>query len=613
MQNNIKTRPIRQIKYLAKDFDSLRSNLLEYARLYYPNKINDFSEPSVGGLFLDMAAYVGDVMSFYMDHQYQELNPITAVETQNIETHLTNAGVQIMGASPATVPVTFYVVIPATVSGNDIIPLESAVPIVLNGTICESKNGITFNLLEDIDFSEKNSDGTFKCNVKVGTRLSDGTPRNFVFSKSGLCISGNFVTETFDVGSEFVPFRRFELTNSNVTEIVSVSDAYGNNYYEVSSLSDDVIYVNSLNMNLNDNDLINDTLKIIPAPYRFLKNCRLQDRKTLLTFGGGSADTLEDDIIPDPSDFAINFPYSRTFSRTTINPQQLIKTKTLGVAATNTTLSVSYRYGGGLSHNVKDQSIDTINILKMEFPKNPEPSIASLVRDSTECVNNEYAKGGDDAPSIDDLRALIPSMNNSQSRIVTKQDLLARVYTLPSNFGRVFRASVKSNRTNSLATQLFIISRDSKNKLIISPDTLKENIQKYLSTYRLISDSIDILDARVINLQLKYEILIDSQLNRNIVLQQVLSRLQDLFSIKNIYIDQPIIIESVKRVISSVSGVISIDKLKFENVTTSLDNRQYSDVTFDIESNTVKGLIIPPTGGIFEIRYPEVDIIGRSI
>ena len=566
---------VRQRRYLGKDFDGLRAELLEYARLYYPDKIKDFSESSLGGLLLDFAAYAGDTLSFYLDHQYSELNADTAVEIPNIEKALKTAGVPISGAAPALVPATFYVQVPAENVSNTIEPSNSCIPVIQAGSVLESDDGIEFVLLEDIDFNKKKSDGTRFAQVKVGEKTNDNVPATFIMAHHGLCISGKESSETVVISSDFVPFRRVTISNSNVSEITSVVDDYGNTYYEVGSLSHDVVYKNVLNT-AKDNSLVKDAMKVIPAPYRFISETDLTSRKTTLTFGGGNASTLEDDIIPDPS------------------------------------LRINYRYGGGLNHNVPKNNIRTIKTLKMFFPGNPPSAVAANIRGSTEVNNLIEAAGGEDAPTIDELKTLIPSIRNSQERIVTRPDLLSRVYTLPSNFGRAFRAAIRSNPNNPLATQLFIISRDPDSKLIVSPDTLKQNIRTYLNPYRMISDAIDVLDARVINLTFTFDVLIDPALNKSVVLQNVLVKLRTLFDIKNFHIDQPIVTSDVVNTIFTVPGVISINKVVFNNVIGTVNNRDYSQESFDVSSNTRQGIIFPPPGSIFEIRYPEFDLIGRA-
>lgn len=602
---------VRQRKFLARDFDGLRANLLEYARIYYPDRIRDFSENSLGGLYLDFAAYVGDNLSFYLDHQYGELNPETAVESVNIQRQLRASGVPIVGASPAIVPVTVYVEIPAATVNGVVQPQPDALPVIKSNSTFTANNGIIFNLLEDIDYNAKRSDGTLLAEFKIGTKNALGVPTSFILALAGLCVSGQEVTENIVVGPTFVAFNKITLGFSNVSEIISVNDLLGNIYYQVGALTHDVVFKNVLNT-ARDNELVPDTMKIIPAPYRYTQSTDLTSRKTTLTFGGGNAATLQDDIIPDPSSFAISFPYTKTFSRIPVNPQQLLATTTLGVAAANTTYTITYRYGGGLNHNVDVGQIQTPRTLNVFFPGNPAPQVAGRIKSSIEVNNKIRASGGEDAPTADDLKALIPAVKNSQERIVTREDLLARVYTIPANFGRVFRAAIRSNPNNPLSTQLYIVSRDPNNRLIVSPDSLKQNLVKYLNPYRMISDAIDILDARVVNVKFSFDVLIDPALNRAVVLQSVLTKLQKYFDIGNFHIDQPIVISDLSNLIFQVPGIISINQLRFDNVVGNVNNRTYSQVTHDTGSNTKLGLIFPPTGGIFEVRYPDVDIVGRA-
>jgi hypothetical protein len=603
---------VRQRKYLAKDFDALRANLLEYARAYYPDRIRDFSDSSMGGLFLDFAAYVGDNMSFYLDHQFGELDPNTAVEASNIQRALNAAGVPIVGASPALVPVTVYIEVPSYTRDNVQQPLPDALPLIKANSSFTANNGTVFILLEDIDFTAtKISDGTLLASYKPGKKSSTGATLTWIMAQSGLCISGNEFTDSIVIPQTFTPFNKITLANPDVSDIVTVTDLLGNIYYQVEALTHDVVYQNVINT-ASDNDLVPQTIKLIPAPYRYITNTDLTSRRTTLTFGGGNAETLQDDIIPDPSSFAINFPYKKTFSRLPVNPQQLLSTTTLGVAAAGTTYSITYRYGGGLSHNVPVNQVQTPRTINMVFPGNPTPQVAGLVKNSMECNNLIQAAGGEDAPSADDLKALIPSVKNQQERIVTREDLIARVYTIPSNFGRVFRAAVRNNPNNPLSTQLYIVSRDVNSRLITSPDTLKRNLIKYLNPYRMISDAIDILDARIVDVQFNFDVLIDPALNRTIVLQNILTKLQTYFDIKNFHIDQPIVISDLSNLIFQVPGIISINQILFTNVTGIVNNLSYSNVTHDIAAATKLGLIFPPTGGIFEVRYPDVDIIGRA-
>jgi hypothetical protein len=249
----------------------------------------------------------------------------------------------------------------------------------------------------------------------------------------------------------------------------------------------------------------------------------------------------------------------------------------------------------------------------MRFPNNPSAQVAASVRSSVEVTNIDKARGGDDAPTVDDLKALIPAMKNMQERIVTREDLLARVYSLPSSLGRVFRAAVRSNPNNPLASQLHIVSRDANGKLIVSPDTLKRNLVTYLNPYRMISDAIDILDAQIINLTLTFEILVNPKMNKSVVLQGVLRDLQTYFKTTNFNIDQPMNLDDVRGFIFANSNVVSVNSLQFKCVSGLVNNVTYSNTYFDVQANTTKNFIVPPAGGIFEIKYPEIDIVGKAV
>ena len=607
---------VRQRNYLARDFDGFRSVILDYARRYYPDRIQDFSEASLGGLFLDMAAYVGDNMSFYLDHLFNELNGDTAVETANIERALSAAGVPISGASPAIVEVDIYIEVPVLADGS-LKPDPALLPTILAGTSFAANNGTQFSTVEDAKFWNLDKDTGIISTASdvIVTNGSRQTGTNNIITKilkkTVTCSSGRQTTQTFTI-EDFVPFRRLTLSQNDVTHIVSVTDGYGNVYHEVNSLTNDVVYKNVLNTSEKDS-IVKDSLKVIPAPYRYVKEVSLGNRSTTLLFGGGTAESLEDDIIPDPSEFAIPLPYTQTFSRVSINPQKLLQTATLGVATSNTTLSVTYRYGGGLSNNVPADSIRNVSILNIEFPENPDIVSQLQIKNSVEVSNPFPATGGEDAPTTDELVAMIPTIKNSQERIVTKEDMLARVYTMPSNFGRVFRAAISKNPNNPLASQLFIISRNEESQLMVSPDLLKVNLKRYLNSYRMISDAVDILDAAIINIELFFQIVVDPSYNKEVLIQAIISDLIEQFDIKNMQINQPLIMSDVISTIFQRSGVISVDKVRFSNLRGAVKNREYSPIFFDVKSNTRNQIIYPPTGGIFEIKYPEVNIIGRAI
>lgn len=609
---------IKKPKYLNKDFDGFKSDLNEYNKTHHSDANQDTSETGVAGMFMEMAAYIGDVQSFYLDHQFHELNPETATEDKNIEAHLRDAGVEIVGSSPAVVEQTFLIEVPA--EGSPAVPSATAIPIIHAGTIVPGGNGVFFELTEDLDFSETDDEGNMLAEKTIGNVDANSNPTSFILSRFGNCISGFTETESFSVGN-FTPYKKFTISKENVTEIKRVVDSLGNEYYQVGHLTEDTVFEAIPNRD-SDAKIVEDNLFIKPAPYRFTSATSLQTRLSTLTFGGGSAASLDDDIVPDPSEFAIPLYGKKNFSRFTLNPANLLQTTTLGVIAPNTTLSVEYRYGGGLSHNLAPEQIRGYSTLVMTFPNDPSPNVAQFVRSSADSINAGWAAGGEDPPTRDELKSRIPAVKFAQDRTVSKEDLLARIYTMPANLGRVFRASVRPNPTNNQASNVYIISRNSSNQLILSPDTLKINLEKYLNKYRLTSDAIDILDAQVVNFTVEFTIATTPGANRQLVRQNIIKRLTSYFGIKNFEIDQPIIVDDVKNIIFNNEGVLSVSNLKLKNITGTVSTgpngntgstaRVYSGNAYNLTANTEKNIVFPPVGGIFEIRYPAFDIRGAT-
>jgi hypothetical protein len=249
----------------------------------------------------------------------------------------------------------------------------------------------------------------------------------------------------------------------------------------------------------------------------------------------------------------------------------------------------------------------------MDFDESVGAVVSRNILSSTEVTNDAPATGGSDAPTMNDLRSKISPARNAQSRIVTKQDLLARIYTLPSQFGRVFRAGIRPNENNPNASQLFVISRDDSGNLIASPDTLKKNLVKYLNEFRLISDAIDILDAQVLNVGIDFQVAIDPSFNQEVVLQDAIDKISDYMEVENFQIDQPIILSDLNNLVFNTSGVLSVIALRARNLSGIIKNRKYSDSTFNVLSQTRKGIVFPPSGGMFELKFEDFDIRGTAL
>lgn len=602
----------RNRNYVAKDFDSYRGDLLRYARTYFGDKIQDFSEASLGGLLLDMAATVSDSMSFYLDHQFRELSWSTAVENANITRMIREAGIKARGASPATATVSVFVEVPTKIVSGKYVPDESTLPRILQNTRLISTNGVVFSTVDDIDFAEKDRLGNLRATYVIGDTDASGNPATFVMKQSVTCVSGDIVSETFNISSNPQPFFTITLSNGSVSEILSVKDSDMNEYYEVQTLSQDTVFRTFPNLS-SDSEEVPRSIEVIPAPRRFVHAIDPVSKTSTLQFGGGNALTTQDDAIPDPETLALPLYGTTTLSRFSIDPNSLLQTKTLGILPINTTLTVTYRYGGGLNHNVASKTIRGISSLLMQFPDECPAAIASSVRSSFDIRNEQPAAGGDSAPTIEDLRSQIPAARSQQDRIVTKEDLISRVYTLPSKLGRVYRAAVRPSPDNPLASQLFICSKDTNGFLTISPDTLKKNLRTYLNEFRLISDAIDILDARVINFRVKFTIFVNPNSNKSATLQSVISRLSSILTVNNFQIDQPILLSELQNAIINTQGVLTLVDLKIENLSGTVLDRNYSNVSHNVKQYTRRGVVYGPPGSIFELRYPQQDIMGTAL
>lgn len=598
--------------YLNRDFESFKVELLRYAKTYYPDQIQDFSDSSLGGMFNDLVSYVGDVMSFYSDHQFNEVNIETAVEPNNIERLVRLSGVKITGASPAQVSVDFSLKVESEIVDGTYRPKEIYLPIIRSGTKIQSNSGVIFELTQDLDFAAKVRNSLI-AKVSVDSTDASGNPSVFKLTRSGLCVSGETVEENFTIPNTFIPFRTITLSQNNISQILRVIDSDLNEYYEVDTLSNDVVYKKVANSS-SDASEVPDNMYVVPAPYRFITRTSLNNANTTIIFGSGRADTIDDDIIPDPSEVALPLYGDRkTFSKVAIDPNALLNTNSLGVSPVNTTITVRYRAGGGLNHNVAPRSLRTVASLSTKFQLSVPTIKVNAIRTSVEVNNPEIAVGGEDIPSQEELRNIAINYRNSQSRIVTRQDLIARVYSMPPNFGRVYRVGTRSNPTNPLSSLLYIVSRNSEGHLVISPDALKTNLSKYLNEFRLTSDAYDIIDAQIINFKFEYSVVIDNNVNKATTISTINRRIENYLNIKNFQIDQPIVVSDLLNLILNQDGIISLERYKFTNLAGNVKDRTYSEIRYNLGSNTQRGMIIPPAGGIFELKYSDYDIIGNAL
>jgi len=600
-----KLKNVRDKNYLLKEFEDYRAELLGYARAYFPTKINDFSESSLGGMLLDFAAITGDALSYYMDHQFGELDPTLVTERDNILRHIRRAGIKSVPPSPSSVEVSFFIEVDASAdaSQENGILLEQTQLITIKTNTVVNSSATRFTLMNDIDFS----DGVYDKFI-VSERDDNENPTKVIISKRGFCVSGDISTETFSFGTDFTKFPTLTLANSGVTQVLSVLDSDNNEFYEVEFLTQDTVFLKGERS--TDNNVYD--LKIKPALRRFIREDNPESGITTLRFGSDNGKDLEDQILKDPADAALPL-YGKTYvNKFSIDPASLLRTNTLGLAPRNTTITIRYMHGGGVSHNVTAGDINEITTINVSSPEGATASAVDQVLATLDVRNLEEAVGGTEGFNINELKELIPSHMKMQSRVVNYHDIMARIYTLPAPFGRIHRAAIRNNENAIFSKYLHIICKNSNGYLVQANNAIKNNISKYINEHRLIGDVFEIVDTKIINIAMNLDIKIGVGENTDIVIARVINRIINNLNFGAYNIDQPIILSDIINIVINTQGVTSLLTLPenlIEIASSSNDiNRVYSNNVINLKNNIKEGILYPPEGAIFELKYPSFDI-----
>ena len=599
-------------KYLTKGFADFRVDLLTYAQKYFPDKIQDFTEASIGGMLLDFAAIVGDSLSFYMDHQFNELNPDTAVERKNIESHIKKAGLKSSPASPSIAEVTFEITVDL-LNGTEQIN-ETQLPKILKNLKLTSQSGIDFYLLETVDFN-KGYDIKYT-NTAIGYA---------VIMKKGLVVSGNRTTVIVDMSNNTnTQFPTVTLNDNNITMIESVIDSANNEYYEVEFLTQDTVYKSTI-----INEAGDKYYEVIPAPYRFVREEQLSNGRTTLRFGSGDKNSImQQNLIQDPSQSVLSLYGRDYFPKFSFDPSALLKTNSLGIAPTGE-IKITYSYGGGLNHNVPAGSINKIlDQSFVIFNRNILPGQKEAILNSMNVKNETPSVGGVNGLTYRQLQNQLNNVIKMQNRIVNYQDLLSKIYSMPSSFGKVSKIALEDDPNNIYAKNLYVLCLDNNQKLTFANDILKKNLSNYLNEFRLIGDSFNILDAKIFNIQLEIKIRIKEGNDPSLITNNVKARLQEFFINKNLEINEPIILDEIYQIIISTGGVISIANKKSDFIqqtkkgyvrANSVDQAKYpnglfySNENINIQKQIYKDILYPVKGGIFELKYLDKDISIQAI
>jgi hypothetical protein len=602
----------RIVKYLNRDFESFKKDIIEHLKIYFPDTIQDFNESSVGIMLVEIMSVIGDNLSFYLDKKFNESFIETAKERKNIFKHAKQLGFKAFGKASATGTVDAFIKVPATTLNEEIIPNMSFAGKIKKGAKLKGDNGETYETLLDIDFSKVNDQDLTK--IAVADRdTTTQQPTSFALKVEDVDIkAGESKSVTVAVGG-YQAFRKITLADDDVLEVLEVKDSEGNIWYEVDFLAQDTIFDGVSNTGDDANE-VPYVLKLRSVPFRFITEYDVDTNRMSLIFGSGDAQTFDGDLIPDLGDLALPLYGRDTFTDFSLDPQNFLKTRTLGLAPTNTTFSIKYRIGGGLVTNAGAGTITTV--VDSIYDVGDSTLNAAEVRDvgNTFSVSNPKSiSGGRDELSINELKQLISANFAAQGRMVVLQDFTARSLSMPSRFGSVFRAYAKLSGLNKNAIELITLSRNSDGHVIVSPLDLKKNLKKYLNRFRMVTDAIEILDGEIINIGIEFNVLTNPDFNSTEVLSDVILALKEFFEIQKWQINQPINLTTIYSLIAGIPGVLSLIDIRVINRSgTGPGGRSYSTTTYNITENTKNGIIYCKENAIFEVKFPNVDIIGTA-
>jgi len=602
----------KDITYISKDFNDIRSQLINFSQTYFPNTYTDFSPASPGMMFMEQAAYVSDVLSFYLDNQIQETYLQYARQFDNLYdlAYMFSYKPKVTGL--AIVDVDVFQQVPSKVVGSQTVPdFDYALEIPENTSV-SSRNGTRFAIQESINFSTSSSiDPT----VITISQISLGEPTYYLLKKTRKASSGTIISTNFTLGS-YTEFPTLELNVSNISNIIDIVDSDGNQYYEVDYLAQDLIYDSIRNTNTNDPNT--DTpyiLKTKSVNRRFVT--RFLNENTLqIQFGSGKPLQNDEEIVPNPDNVGLGLPFEQNKLTTAYSPTNFVFTNTYGVAPSNTTLTVRYLTGGGVSSNINANSLNIIDSSAVRFlnPGLNNSTTADFVFNSLATNNPSAASGGGGGDTIEEIRQNSLSNFNTQQRNVTADDYLIRALSMPSKYGIVSKAFTAKASTKDPDTilDLYILTQDLNGNLNKPSDAIKNNLKTYINQYRMIGDSVNIKDAFIVNIGCEFDIITLPNYNNNEILTKCIGVVKNYFLTRKWQINQPIILREITILLDAIPGVQTVANIQIINKAGTTNG--YSEYAYSISGATQGGVIYPSLDpSIFEVKFPNDDIKGRIV
>jgi len=586
------------INYTNREFEEIRKDLLGIAERYYPETFQDFSEASFGSIMIDSVAYVADQLSFYLDYNVNETFLDTSYQYDNIVRHGKILGFKDTGRPSTFGKVALYIVVPASPTGLG--PETNYIPILKKGSTFSSGSGNGYILTENVDFSDPANQI-----IVARTNPTTGAPTFYAIKAYGNIVSGDFVTETIVCG-DFERFKTITLSTPNISEIISIFDEDGREYYEVEYLAQDTIF-----KEISNNNFKNDNTPSVIKPFLVSRKFTVNQNRgtTVLQFGSGKAG---EEVIAEPATVSAQIFGKKYTVSTTFDPSKLSKTEAMGMVPANTTLTISVRTTNPSNSNAAVGQVTTVSNSNFDFENRPLLSTALLnqVVSSLEVFNEEPIVGDVTNLTPDEIKRRIFDTFPTQNRAVTQADYENVIYRMPAKFGSIKRVSVQrdpdSRRRN---LNVYVISEDNFGNLMTSNTTIKNNVKTWINNYRMLSDTVDVLDAFIINYGIEFVVKPAIGADRFTLVDACIRALRDKYSSEKLFIGEHIDIADIYTTLSGVEGVMSASMVKIINKI----GANYSSVQFDINDNTSPdgSSIIIPKNAIAELKFPSVDITGK--
>jgi hypothetical protein len=663
----------KDIKYLNTDFTGFRSNLIEFAKTYFPKSYNDFNETSPGMMFIEMASYIGDALSYYVDDTFKESLMPYAEDSKSIMALSQYLGYKPKVTSPAITTLSLYHLVPSIGDGVNNRPDETYYLRIKEGMLVDAvSNATKFRTTEMVDFADE-----YNREVTVYQRDSNtGEPTFYLAKKQVQAISSTVVEKDVTFGS-YEPFRTIALSDTNVIQIIDVRDNQGNKYYEVPYLGQEMVFVEEKNTLSNDPDLhqFRETtpyiLKTLKTPRRFVVKVN-DDNTTTIQFGAGDPSASDEQLIPNLKNVGLGLPNSISRLEESFDPTNFLKTKTYGTSPSNTTITVKYLIGGGNASNTNVG--DITRITGVEYDEDllkftpPQRGIYQETKNSLAVDNEVPAVGGRGAETLEEIRQNSLANFGAQNRAVTAKDYQVRVLSMPARYGGIAKAYASADGqldnnspasilaspnslqqftdlvmtfvekadneepsstqvkeeiknflvgktdnvneiNNPFAINLYLLGYNRDGHLTQLNKAIKQNLKTYLNEYRILTDGVNIIDGFIVNIGVDFEITVLDSYNKSEVLTQCINELKNFFLIDKWTFNQTINLSEIELTIANIEGVSSVPKLEITNKCTG----RYSPNSYNITAATKEKIVYPSLDPcVFEVKFPNSDIKGRA-